>query len=185
MPALIAAVSLYGLVANPAHVTRQVQDLTTGLPTEARTLMIYQVHQFAQQPPSTLGVSAALGIIVALWSASSGVRWMLFALSLTSDESEGRSFMRLRGTAPVLTVAGALALEANLTLVTASQELAGSAVATIVAIVAIVASVGRELYSSLTNRLDKTYGSLVGFIVLMLWLMAMAFAVLLGAEVNA
>ena len=230
-PALVAVVSIYGLVADPSEVTAQVRDLTTALPPEARTLIVDQVGEIAGKTSSALGTSAVVGIALALWSASSGMRWLLSALSLAYDETEGRRFVRLRGTALVLTVAAATAFVANLVLLTASGALArwlglgrtgelvvgavrwpvlavligaglavlyrfgpdrdqprwrwvtwGSGIATAVA---VLASIGLAAYSALTEGLNKTYGSFVGVIVLMLWLMTTVFAILLGAEVNA
>jgi membrane protein len=40
------------------------------------------------------------------------------------------------------------------------------------------------LYTSFAGSYDKTYGSLAGAIVLLLWLNYSAFAVLFGAELN-
>src|SRR4051812_25449172 len=125
-PALVAVVSIYGLVADPAEVTRQVRDLTSALPPEARTLVVDQVRQVSESAPSSLGTSAVIGIALALWSASSGMRWLLSALSLAYDETEDRKFFRLRGTALLLTVAAAVAFVANLTLLTASGRLASA-----------------------------------------------------------
>jgi membrane protein len=228
---LVAIVSLYGLVADPAEVGRQVRDVTAALPPEARTLITDQVRQVASQAPSSLGTTAVISIALALWSASSGMRWLLSALSLAYDEAEDRKFVRLRGTALLLTVAATTAFVANLVLLTATGRLSdwlglgrtgeivvnvlrwpvlavligsglavlyrfgpdrdaprwrwvtwGSVIATVVA---VLASVGLAVYSSVSGSMDKTYGSFAGIIVLMLWLMATVFAILLGAEVNA
>jgi membrane protein len=230
-PALVAIVSLYGLVADPSEVSRQIRELTAALPPEARTLIVDQVRQVAEQAPSSLGRTAVIGIALALWSASAGMRWLLSALSLAYDETEDRKFFRLRGTALLLTVAATTAFVVNLVLLTASTRLSdwlglgntgevvvnvvrwpilavligaglaivyrygpdrdppkwrwvtwGSALATGIA---VLASVGLAVYSSVSGSMDKTYGSFAGIIVLMLWLMATVFAVLVGAEVNA
>ena len=49
----------------------------------------------------------------------------------------------------------------------------------------LAASVGFSVYSSLFGKFDETYGAISAVIVLMLWLFLSAFAVLLGAEINA
>jgi len=48
----------------------------------------------------------------------------------------------------------------------------------------IVASAGLSIYVSRFGNYDKTYGTLAGAIILLLWLFMSAFAVLLGAEVD-
>ena len=55
----------------------------------------------------------------------------------------------------------------------------------IAAAVWLAASVGFSVYSAFFGKFDETYGAISAVIVLMLWLFLSAFAVLLGAEVNA
>ena len=57
---------------------------------------------------------------------------------------------------------------------------------TIVAVVVgLAASIGFSVYVTLMGNYNKTYGSLGGIIVLLLWLYFMAYAVLFGAAMNA
>ena len=49
----------------------------------------------------------------------------------------------------------------------------------------IVISLGFSLYASHFNHYNKTYGSLGGVILLMLYLYILSFALLVGAEINA
>ncbi|MGC3994645.1 MAG: YihY/virulence factor BrkB family protein [Propionicimonas sp.] len=49
----------------------------------------------------------------------------------------------------------------------------------------VVASVGFSLYVSMFGSYARTYGALAGVVVMLLWLWITAFAVLLGAEINA
>lgn len=58
----------------------------------------------------------------------------------------------------------------------------GAAVATLLW---IIASVGFSLYVDNFSSYGKTYGALAGVVVLLLWLWISAYAVLLGAEINA
>lgn len=58
----------------------------------------------------------------------------------------------------------------------------GAVVATIVW---LIASIGFSFYVETFGNYAKTYGSLAGVVVLMLWLWLTAYAVLLGAEINA
>jgi membrane protein len=58
----------------------------------------------------------------------------------------------------------------------------GASVATIIW---LLASIGFSIYVSTFGSYAKTYGSLAAVVVLMLWLWITAYAILLGAEINA
>ena len=57
--------------------------------------------------------------------------------------------------------------------------------ATVAVVIWIVASVVFSLYVNNFGKYDKTYGTLAGVVVLLLWLWISVIAVLLGAEINA
>jgi len=59
---------------------------------------------------------------------------------------------------------------------------AGAVVATVIW---LIASIGFSIYVETFGNYAKTYGSLASVVVLMLWLWLTAYAVLLGAEINA
>lgn len=123
-PALVATVSIYGLVADPAEVSRQLDGLTSTLPAEAADIIVGRVEDLAAGGGSGLGVSAVIGIAVALWSASSGMSWMLRALSLIYDETETRKFVPLRGLALLMTFGATAGLAVSLVLIAGAASLA-------------------------------------------------------------
>lgn len=124
-PAMVAVVSLYGLVADPADVADQLSALAGGLPAQAGDLLIEQITKVAGASSGALGLGVVVGLGVALWSASSGMTWLLSALSLVYDEREGRSFLQRRGRALVLTVGAALTLVVSVALIAALPAVAG------------------------------------------------------------
>lgn len=104
VPALVAFVSVYGLVADPADIRRNVDDVLAAAPTEVQELVRSQLASIVESSPSGLRLGALVGIAVALWSASSGVKNMMTAINRAYHEEETRGFLRLRGTAILLTV---------------------------------------------------------------------------------
>jgi membrane protein len=110
VPSLVAMVSVYGLVADPADIERNIEDVLRAAPSEVRELMSSQLSAIVESEPSGLRVGAVVGLLVALWSASSGVKHLIGAVNLAYDESEGRGFFKLRGLALALTVGGILLL---------------------------------------------------------------------------
>jgi membrane protein len=110
VPALIAAVALYGLFADPTQIESQVSDLLGAAPAEVRDLVVSQLQDITQSRSSAIGLSAIIGVVVALWSASSGTKQLIGAINAAYDETETRKFFKLRGLAIMLTVGAILFL---------------------------------------------------------------------------
>jgi membrane protein len=108
-PAIIAAVSIYGLVANPDTVRRQLDRLAQLLSPETASILSQQIKQITSGAGGALGLATLLGILTALWSASSGMKALVAGVNLAYDETESRKFLKLRGFALLLTL-GAMVL---------------------------------------------------------------------------
>jgi membrane protein len=116
-PALIAAVTLYGLIADPAEVARQVESLAGALPQETRPLIAGQLNSVVSSSDSALGVGLVVSLLAALWSASSGTGNLIQAVNLAYDEDETRGFLKLRALALLLTLGAIVFVLVTLTLV--------------------------------------------------------------------
>src|SRR3954454_15310349 len=103
-PALIAAISLYGLVASPETVTTQVEDISAQLPNDAASLIGDQLKSITENAGGALTLGLVVSILAALWSASGGVNNMITAVNLAYDEVETRNFIKLRVTSLALTL---------------------------------------------------------------------------------
>lgn len=104
-PAMVAVVSVYGLVASPSDVVHQFEAFSGNMPEDVRQLLEEQLTEIASASSSQLGLQAALGIVVALWAASSGTKHLIVALRTIYDTDDGRSVVRLRLTALAATAA--------------------------------------------------------------------------------
>jgi membrane protein len=102
VPTLLAALSIYGLVADPVQVQDQIGDLAGSLPDAARELVVEQISSVAAGSTAGLSLSALVSILVALWSASSGVRHLIEALNTVYDEQDERGPLQRYGQAVVL-----------------------------------------------------------------------------------
>jgi membrane protein len=109
VPSLVALVSIYGLVADPADVQHSTDDVLQAAPAEVQDLVSSQLEAVVDGQPSGLRVGVIAGLVLALWSASSGMKHLMGALTLAYDETEDRKFLRLRGVALALTI-GAVAV---------------------------------------------------------------------------
>src|SRR5512135_1334555 len=70
IPAIIAAILLYGLVTDPAEVERQVNSLTGVLPSSARDLVAQQLSALVSANRKGLGIGLVISVLLSLWSAS-------------------------------------------------------------------------------------------------------------------
>jgi membrane protein len=116
-PALIAALTLYGLVADPAQVARQVEELAAALPRDAQPLIAEQLGAVVASSDGALGVGLVVSLLAALWAASSGTSNLMQAINIAYDEEETRGFVKLRGTALLLTLGAIVFVLVTLALV--------------------------------------------------------------------
>ena len=107
-PTLTALVSLYGLVADPSMVARQVTAIEGILPPEAVKLVGTWLQIFVQGPPSRFGIGLIASVLFAFWSAWSATSILMTAIHICYGEEEKRGFVRFNLRAVALT--GGLAL---------------------------------------------------------------------------
>lgn len=107
-PALIALVGLYGLAFDPQQVQQQVAALSGMLPPQAAEILLGQLQDLTTTSGTALGLGAIAGLVLALWSASAGMRTLMEALNVAYDEEEKRGFFRFYGTALLLTLGAIL-----------------------------------------------------------------------------
>ena len=116
-PALIAVVSVYGLVADPADVEQQIAGMTSALPAGAADLIGEQLTSIVNSQSSSLTWGLALSLAGVLWSVSSGVQGLIKGLNIAYDEDESRGFVKLRALALLLTLGAIVGVIAALGLI--------------------------------------------------------------------
>jgi membrane protein len=230
-PALIAGISIYGLVADPATIAAQGQSVVAALPQEAQPLIRDQLTAIASTSGGALSFSLVLSILLAVWSASGGTGNLMTAINVAYDEDETRGFVKRRGIALLLTLGAIVFVLLALALVAVIPALLGalqlgtfinvivqivrwallvalvlvalavvyrvapdrdapqfkwtSTGALVATVLWVLGSIGFSLYVNNFGSYNKTYGTLAGVVVLLLWLYLTSYIVLLGAEVNA
>lgn len=108
-PALIAAVGVLGLLNVSPSVVAGINDtIRSTLPPEAAQLLTAAVDDANQASERTALTAAAIGIAIALWSASSGMVALQAGLDVAYDVSRDRPFLKKRLVAFGLLVAAAL-----------------------------------------------------------------------------
>jgi membrane protein len=105
---LVALVSVWALVADPATLERQIGDALEAAPAEVRDFFVQQLSSLADASEGALTVGAIIGVLAALWSASTAMGYMVTAINLAYDEEETRGFVQRKGLALGLTLGAVL-----------------------------------------------------------------------------
>jgi len=92
-PGLAAAISIYGLFADPATVTDQISMLEGIIPGGGMDLLNQQLQGLASAQNSALSFGAVIGILTALWTSNQGTKAMFDALNVVYEEKEKRGFI--------------------------------------------------------------------------------------------
>jgi membrane protein len=107
-PAVTALVSLYGLFADPADVSRHLETLSGIIPGGGMEIIAEQVRRVAAQGSTTLGLSLAISLVVSLWSANAATKAVFDALNIVYEEKERRSFLKRTATTLAFTLGAIL-----------------------------------------------------------------------------
>jgi membrane protein len=94
-PALAALVAIYGLFSDTHDISRQLDALQGVLPAGAIDVLGNELKRLASRDSSSLNFALVTGLLVAVWSANSGVKALFDALNQVYGERETRSFVRL------------------------------------------------------------------------------------------
>ena len=116
-PAIIAVVTIYGMVAEPDQVATQVGEFAKGLPSGADQLLTQQLTNVVNAGEQALSIGLAVSLLAVLWSASSGVQGLVKSLNLVYDERETRGFVKLRGLSLLLTLGAIVVVVVALALI--------------------------------------------------------------------
>jgi membrane protein len=183
-PAIIAVVTVYGMVADPAQVESQVSEFAKSLPSGADQLLTTQLENVTSAGRQSLSIGLVLSLLAVLWSASSGVQGLVKGLNLVYDERESRGFLKLRGLSLLLTLGAILMAVVAIALVAVfpavigdlglgqAGELAAS-IARWVVLALLVLSALAVLYRHAPDRANPRWRWVSGgaVVALVLWLL--------------
>src|SRR3954469_833447 len=103
-PGMIALIGLFGLFVGPDTVNGGLFELHDILPPEAADLVLAQMKDLTDR--NLMGAGALGGLLIGIWSASSGVRALMQACNVAYGEEERRPLLNSYWTSVLLTVFG-------------------------------------------------------------------------------
>ena len=125
-PALAAVVSIYGAFTDPGDIQAQLQNLQGVVPAEVHGILSDQLQSVAARNEQTLGWSAAIGLLVALWSANKGTNALLQGLNITYNEPNSRSFLQQNALSLLFTLGIAASMAVAFAVVVGTAALSAS-----------------------------------------------------------
>jgi membrane protein len=105
-PGIGAMVSLYGLFSDATTIGQHITLLGGILPFGVLEIVAEQIRLVVEQQNETLGAAFVVGLLVALFSANSGIAALCDALNVVYGEREKRSVVQLYTTTFLFTLAG-------------------------------------------------------------------------------
>src|SRR5512135_1267659 len=103
VPALIVIVTVYGLIAEPADIQRQVRNFASALPDEVQKFIQQQITSIGNASGAGVSITLVIAVVLALWSASGGMAALVTGVNVARDQTEPKSFAKKRGKALALT----------------------------------------------------------------------------------
>lgn len=103
-PGLAALVSLYGLVGNAGNITAFIDSLGQVVPAEVIQLIHGHVQDLLGRPKTNLS-TFLLSLVIAMWSATSGMKALVDAANVVYDCPEQRSYLKYNLIALLMTLA--------------------------------------------------------------------------------
>jgi membrane protein len=119
VPSLIVIVTLYGLIADPADIRRQVRDFASALPDEVQRFIEQQITSIGGAGGAGVSVTLVIAIALALWSASGGMGALVTGVNVAREQTEPKSFVKKRGKALALTFGAVVLLVVMMFLIAA------------------------------------------------------------------
>lgn len=93
-PLLVTAISIYGLVTEPAEVEQHLAQITSALPEQAHEILAERMKNIAGQSDGALGWGLVLSILISLWSANQGTKYLFRGINIAYDEENERGFIK-------------------------------------------------------------------------------------------
>lgn len=116
-PAIIAFISIYGLVTDPQMAEQQVSRMSEMMPEQAFSIIEQSMDNLMETSSSALGWGTLFGILISLWSANQGTRSLFTGLDIAYRTDNERGFIKQNALTLLFTLAAIIILILSLGLI--------------------------------------------------------------------
>ncbi|MDK3256947.1 YihY/virulence factor BrkB family protein [Blastococcus capsensis] len=122
-PVLATALSIYGVVNTPESAHRQLSEVAEMLPPDLERVVADQLTTITAASAQVLTWRGLTGLLVALWTATTAMTYLIDGVGIAYHQTETRSLLRRSGLALLFVLGGAVVLAG---LITVATVLAGA-----------------------------------------------------------
>jgi membrane protein len=109
-PVLVTALSVYGAVNTPEQALQQLAGMAKMLPTQVQPVVADQLTTITTASTQVLTRRGLTGLVLALWTATTAMTYLIDALTVAYHEEESRGFLHRTRLAMTFVLGGALVL---------------------------------------------------------------------------
>lgn len=119
IPALVIAVSLYGMFTDPNEAERQIEAVLEVLPGSASQIVETQMRSIAGTSPASLSIGFVVSLVAFAWTVSNATRAIVRGVKIAYDQEDAQSLLERRDIAIGATIVGIVSMLAALAIVAA------------------------------------------------------------------
>ncbi|MGB5730145.1 MAG: YihY/virulence factor BrkB family protein [Acidimicrobiia bacterium] len=119
IPALVIAVSLYGLFTDSDEAERQIEAVLEVLPGSSSQIVETQMRSIAGTSPASLSIGFVVSLVAFAWTVSNATRAIVRGVKIAYDQEDEQSLLERRDIALGATIVGIVSMLAALALVAA------------------------------------------------------------------
>lgn len=94
-PAIAVMISVYGLIADPAMISDQINLLANILPAEVIDLLTGQAFKIVSSDDGALSLGLMISLLLTLFASSKGAKALISALNISYKQVETRNLLKL------------------------------------------------------------------------------------------
>ncbi|MEE2771181.1 MAG: YihY/virulence factor BrkB family protein [Bacteroidota bacterium] len=105
-PTIVAAISVYTLVIDPARIEQQISHVQLFLPQQSFGMLMNFLDPILNQSNHEIGWGLFISIIISIWSSNKGTSALFQGINIAYDEPETRHFIKKNILTLVFTLGG-------------------------------------------------------------------------------
>ncbi|SFU20882.1 membrane protein [Algoriphagus locisalis] len=96
-PAIMALISIYGVVMDPQQIEEQVSNISSMMPEQTHEILQYRVDNFIKPEGKPLGWGTFFGILLGIWIGNLGTKSLFRGINIAYETESKRGIIKNNG----------------------------------------------------------------------------------------